>query len=187
MKPALKVILPATVAAALAIAPLAARLDAADPEGEVFTGQLVYLETGDRMARFVLTCDVGVPEAAVDLRQTPGDSSPTHAISELPRRGSLRIADRPATAVVIVQSRPAAGGRQVIAVTDRPIEVIDGWSGRSEEKPLGAVVLELDAAGNGEGTLLPDATVSIAAGRVTVTNAGHPALRLIKVTTAPAP
>jgi hypothetical protein len=48
------------------------------------------------------------------------------------------------------------GGRRIVMVTDRPMSFWERYnSGRSTQYPFGIIVLNVDSAGNGTGTLAP--------------------------------
>lgn len=76
--------------------------------------------------------------------------------------GTVGSGREPAWRLALACSRPTATGREVVLVTDRPLNLHDRSgveAGEPTDPRLGAVVLSLDARGRGQGRLLPLARV----------------------------
>lgn len=96
--------------------------------------------------------------------------------------GWLRIGDSLGYPVAVVTSRPAAEGRRVVAVTDRPIQLYEVWNNlRSRDYPFTVLELDLDENGEGEGRYHAAAAVHFTTGGITFDSLHAIPIRLLNV------
>jgi hypothetical protein len=123
-------------------------------------------------------------QALVRAFVTGGETALRQALSGLAPTGSVRIGNASPTPTRITLDRPTDKGRLLTIVTDRPILFVGGGFPEAKAKDgYGFAVLdiEVDAEGNGSGTLSPAAKVKVAQGAFVVDEYASQALRLTGV------
>jgi hypothetical protein len=113
-----------------------------------------------------------------------GEAALRRALDGLSPTGSVKIADASPTASRITLDRPTDKGRLLTIVTDRPILFLGGGLPDAKGKEgygFAVVDIEIDAQGNGSGTLSPAAKVKIAEGAFVVDDYATQPLRLTDV------
>ena len=123
-------------------------------------------------------------ETLVKAFTSGGEAGLRKALSGVPPAGSIKVGDAPATVARIALDRPTSTGRLLTIVTDKPIVFLG--AGRPDAKPkegygFGVLDIEVDAQGNGSGTLSPAAKVKVTQGAFVVDDYAAQSLRLTGV------
>jgi hypothetical protein len=123
-------------------------------------------------------------KALVRAFMTGGEAALRQALGGLSPTGSVRIGNASPTPARITLDRPTDKGRLLTIVTDKPILFVGG--GFPDAKPkegygFGVLDIEVDAKGNGSGTLSPAAKVKVAQGAFVIDEYASQALRLTGV------
>ena len=123
-------------------------------------------------------------ETLVRAFTTGGESALRSALSALAPAGSVRIGDAAPAVARIALDRPTNNGRLLTIVTDQPILFLGAGLPGAKAKDgysFGVLDIEIDANGNGSGTLSPAAKVKVAQGAFVVDDYAAQPLRLTSV------
>jgi hypothetical protein len=106
-------------------------------------------------------------EERVDLAKTLLEQGPQALLAKLEKLEMGRVVPTNGlgASLAAVRVKPTEdGGRNILAVTDRPIQFIEAWSStRTMDYPFGIVELNVDAKGKGTGRLLAAARITVTA------------------------
>ena len=163
---------------------------AAQPGSETFHATATVATAGGAKATAPVTIVIVRPTPAEEGRSlasaftTGGEAALRQALAGLKTTGSVQIGKGTPTAARIALDRPTSNGRLLTIVTDKPILFLGG--GLPDAKPkdgYGFAVLdiEVDAQGNGSGTLSPAAKLKVVQGAFVVDDYASEAIRLTGV------
>lgn len=159
-------------------------------ETETFTATATVQTAGGGTATapvtIVIDRKVSSPDAdGLIAAFAKGGTAALHrALVSLPAAGSIRLGGVAPTTTRLNLERPTDKGRLLTIVSDRPILFLGaGLPGAAPKEgfDFGVVDIEVDASGNGTGTLCPAAKVAIRQGAVVVTDYGAERIRLTGV------
>lgn len=95
--------------------------------------------------------------------------------------GTLRFTQTVGYQVRAAISVPTETGRRIYLATDRPIAGFEVMRGaRSQDHPIAWIQIEVDGQGNGEGSLVAAAELSVEEGHLVVKSYGTEPVRLVK-------
>ena len=126
-------------------------------------------------------------QALAKAFQDGGEAALRKALAKLPATGTVRIGGAEPTAVRITLDRPTDKGRLLTLVTDKPIVFLGaGVPNAKPKEGYGFAVLdiEVDAKGNGSGSLSPAARVKVVKGAFVLDDYASQPLRLTGVARA---
>jgi hypothetical protein len=106
------------------------------------------------------------------------------ALEGVPPTGSIRLGAGSATPTRVTIERATGPGRLLTIVTDKPLLFLGAGLPGAQPKAgydFGVVDIEVDAAGNGSGTLAPAAMLKVNNGALVVTDYGTEGVRLTAV------
>lgn len=184
MHPRLAVSAALVAAAVGAAAPVTARAAA-----ETFTATATVKTAAGTTASSPVTIviDRTTPEADAERVRAAfasGGLPALHkALAALPSSGSIRVG-RTKTATKITLERPTDKGRLLTIVTAEPIAFVGAGVSDAKAKAgydFAVIDIEVDAAGNGSGTLAPAAKVALKGGAFVVSDYGSELVRLTEV------
>jgi hypothetical protein len=111
-----------------------------------------------------------------------GEDALIKAMRELPPAGWISIGSNTRLEVRVIRSVGGEGARIVRFLTDRPIQFAEMWNAtRSRDYKFGFVELVLDGDGEGEGTIIPTAQITLKDGTVEITSLGLQPFRILQV------
>jgi hypothetical protein len=180
------------VSTTLGFALIMAVLSAARPrtESETFTATATVETSGGMTASapvtIVIDRKVASPEAdgLVAAFAKGGTSALRQALVALPPAGSIRLGNGAPTTTRLNLERATDKGRLLTIVSDKPILFLGAGLPNATPREgfdLAVVDIEVDAAGNGTGTLSPAAKVAIKQGAVVVADYASAPIRLTGV------
>lgn len=153
---------------AIAILTLGAPAQAAEPI-EVFSANAVPPAGRGRPASIpvrVYVYQYATDAERADIAKTLLEQGPNALLEKLKtlEMGRLVPDSGLGASLAAVRVRPTEnGGRNILAVTDRPIQFIEAWSStRTMDYPFGIVELDVNAEGKGTGRLLAAARIKVA-------------------------
>lgn len=181
-----------TVSTALALGLMMAVISSAGARSgaETFTATATVKTAGGTTATapvtIVIDRKVSSPEAdgLVAAFAKGGTSALRQALVALPAAGSIRLGSAAPTTTKLNLERPTDKGRLLTIVSDEPILFLGaGVPGAAprEGYDFAVVDIEVDAAGNGSGTLCPAAKVAVKQGAVVVADYASELVRLTDV------
>lgn len=163
MKRAKSVIVLAALAAIAGGAPVGPLAQEPTLSAERFTGRL-WVEGAPRARMMSITITVDrwttseERQRLVDATRSGGAESLLDAMNMMDA-GSIEIDTLPRWPIRAAYSWPTEGGRTVRFVTNRPVNIGDGWDGiRTVDYPIGVVELRMSDGGTGEGAVVAAAT-----------------------------
>lgn len=111
-----------------------------------------------------------------------GEDALIKAMRELEPAGWISIGSNTRLEVRVIRSVGTGDARIIRYVTDRPIQFAEMWNAtRSRDYKFGFVELALDEDGEGEGTIIPTAQITIEDGQVAITSLGIQPFRILQV------
>jgi hypothetical protein len=131
----------------------------------VFRG---YLDTRSRRGAVQFTLRVAGYTSPADLSgietmlQEKGQEAVFAAIGDMKVNGWLALDNRLGYPVTVLGEQATATGRRIVALANRPLQFAEFWRGsRSLDYPFTLIVLDIDASGSGQGTLVPAARAEL--------------------------
>ena len=169
---------------------LALVMGAAAPAEETFTATATVKTAAGAEAKAPVTIVVSRVTPAAEAEKllgafkTGGAAALRNALAAAQPTGSVRIGNGKPTQTRLTVERTTDKGRLLTIVADHPILFLG--AGLPESKPktgydFAVIDIEVDAKGNGTGTVAPAATVKVNAGAVVVADYGSEAVRLVDV------
>jgi hypothetical protein len=155
---------------AVAVSLACATLAQAQAGAETFTATAKVKTAGgaEATAPVTITIDRKMPQAEADKLlaafKSGGAAGLRKALAGVPPTGSVQLADGARTPARITIELPTEKGRLIIIVTDKPLLFLGAGVPGAKPKvgyDFAVVDLELDASGNGSGTLAPAAKVTV--------------------------
>jgi hypothetical protein len=161
-----------TMSACLAVAVSLACATLAQAQGgaETFTAKATVKTAGgaEATAPVTITIDRKMPEAEADKLvaafKSGGAAGLRKALAGVPPTGSVQLAEGPPTPARITIDLPTDKGRVIIIVTDKPLLFLGAGVPGAKLKggyDVAVIDLEVDASGEGSGTLAPAAKVTV--------------------------
>ena len=176
----------------LALAVSAVAVVAAPPQAgeETFAATATVKTAAGAAATAPVTIVVSrkMPQGEVDkftaAFKTGGPAALRKALEGVPPTGSVRIGDRPPTAIRLTLERVTDQGRLLTMITDQPILFLGAGLPGAKAKEgydFGVIDIEVGASGSGSGTLLPAAKVRVDKGAFVVDEYGIERIQLTGV------
>jgi hypothetical protein len=167
-----------------------ATLAQAQAGAESFTATATVKTAGGAEATAPVTITIGrkMPEAESDKLvaafKSGGPAALRNALAGAPPTGSVQLADGAPTPAIITIERPTDTGRLIVIVTDTPLLFLGaGVPGAKlkEGYDVAVIDLEIDASGDGSGTLAPAAKVTVSGSAFVVEDYASELVRLAGV------
>ena len=155
---------------AVAVSLACATLAQAQAGAERFTATATVKTAGgaEATAPVTITIDRMMPEAEADKLvaafKSGGAAGLRKALSGVPPTGSVQLAEGAPTPVRITIELPTDNGRVIIIVTDTPLLFLGAGVPGAKPKDgydVAVIDLEVNASGEGSGTLAPAAKVTV--------------------------
>ena len=155
---------------AVAVSLACATLAQAQAGAESFTATATVKTAGgaEATAPVTITIDRKMPEVEADKLvaafKSGGPAGLRKALAGVPPTGSVQLAEGAPTPARITIERPTDNGRLIIIVTDKPLLFFGAGVPGAKPKDgydVAVIDLELDASGDGSGTLAPAAKVTV--------------------------
>lgn len=174
----------------IALIGLLALVMGAAPVEETFTATATVKSAAGAEAKAPVTIVVSRVTPAAEGEKllgefkTGGAAALRKALAAAQPTGSVRIGNGKPTPTRLTIERTTDKGRLLTIVADQPILFLG--AGLPESKPkagydFAVIDIEIDAKGNGTGTLAPAASVKVNAGAVVVADYGAEGVRLVDV------
>jgi hypothetical protein len=181
-----------TMSACLAVAVFLACATRAQAQAgaETFTATATVKTAGgaEATAPVTMTIDRKMPEAESDKLvaafKSGGPAGLRKALAGVPATGSVQLADGAPTPALITIERPTDSGRLIIIVTDTPLLFLGAGVPGAKLKDgydVAVIDLEIDASGDGSGTLAPAAKVTVSGSAFVVEDYASELVRLAGV------
>ena len=167
-----------------------ATLAQAQAGAESFTATATVKTAGgaEATAPITITIDRKMPEAEVDKLvaafKSGGAAGMRTALAGVPPTGSVQLAEGAPTPARITTERPTDTGRLIIIVTDKPLLFLGAGVPGAKPKDgydVAVIDLEVDASGDGSGTLAPAAKVAVNGSAFVVEDYASELVRLVGV------
>ena len=163
------------IALSLACATLAHAQTQAGAETFTATARVKTAGGAEATAPVTITLDRRMPEAEADKLlaafKRGGPAGLRKALAGVPPTGSVQLADGARTPARITIEFPTEKGRFITVVTDKPLLFLGaGFPGAKPKAgyDFALVDIEVDASGDGSGTLTPAAKVTVKGGAFVV-------------------
>lgn len=123
-------------------------------------------------------------ESVVAAFKTGGAAALRKALAGIPPTGTVQLGEGKATPTRFTIERPTGGGRLLTILTDQPLLFLGAGLPGAKPKEgydFAVIDIEVDAKGNGSGTLAPAARLRLNQGAFVVEDYGAEAVRLTAV------